>query len=197
MPRARSQLIHPQTTPYYHLVSRCVRRAFLCGKDHATGQSYEHRKDWIEQRLRLLSSIFAIDVCAYAVMSNHYHLVIHINLNESEAWSDDDIAQRWRMLFKGSRLLQRHANNETLDVQETEALNHQIKTLRHRLVSVSWFMKCLNESIARQANRRVTGNLIKVMVLISGDRSTFSYALRTACIGLSNRVKSSFGLKRV
>jgi hypothetical protein len=72
MTRARSQLISPETTPYYHCISRCVRRAFLCGEDSLTGKNYEHRKAWVIKRLRELAEVFAIDICAYAVMSNHY-----------------------------------------------------------------------------------------------------------------------------
>ena len=68
MPYPRHAQVSTQTTPYYHCVSRCVRRAFLCGWDRLTGRSYEHRKEWIVGRLRLLGEIFCIDVCAYAVM---------------------------------------------------------------------------------------------------------------------------------
>ena len=64
MPRPRAEQVSVADTPYYHVISRCVRRTFLCGEDHQTGRSYEHRRGWIEERIRLLSSVFAVDIAA-------------------------------------------------------------------------------------------------------------------------------------
>jgi len=76
MTSARRMLIDANTTPFYHVINRCVRRAFLCGEDKLTGRSYEHRRGWIVDKIKALSAIFCIDICAYAVMNNHYHLVL-------------------------------------------------------------------------------------------------------------------------
>ncbi|MFC4260058.1 transposase [Marinobacter lacisalsi] len=153
MPRPREQQISLADTPYYHVVSRCVRRTFLCGFDDQTGQSYEHRRHWIEQRIRLLSSIFTIDLCAYAVMSNHYHLVVKLAPEQAGNWNDDEVLARWTSLFKGPLLVQRYQAGEELHEAERRSVKQIIDVYRQRLTDLSWFMKCLNESIAREANR--------------------------------------------
>jgi len=86
MPIARKELVWLDATPYYHVVSRCVRRAFLCGVDSVTGRSYEHRKEWIVDRLTELSERFAVDHCSSAVMSNHTHLVLRLHTETGEGW---------------------------------------------------------------------------------------------------------------
>jgi hypothetical protein len=55
MTTARKRLISLADTAYYHCISRCVRRAYLCGQDKAAGQNYEHRRGWVEDKLLALS----------------------------------------------------------------------------------------------------------------------------------------------
>lgn len=152
MTRARKHLVCLHETPYYHVTSRCVRRAFLCGIDRQTGQSYEHRRAWIEDRIRVLSSLFGIELCAYAIMSNHYHLVVRINPDEPAGWSDDEVLNRWTALFRGPILVQRHLAGDPLATAELDTVRKVAALYRNRLGSLSWFMKCLNEPIARKAN---------------------------------------------
>jgi hypothetical protein len=159
MPRPRSTLVSLDATPYYHCTSRCVRRAFLCGEDRHSGRSFEHRRQWIEDRMLILAGTYAIDIAAYAVMSNHYHVVLHVDREQSLAWSDAEVIERWHRLFRGSLLSRRFSRGETLSRAEQHALDEVVAEWRQRLVSISWFMRCLNEPIAREANREdnVTG----------------------------------------
>ncbi|MCU7945704.1 MAG: hypothetical protein KZQ72_03515 [Candidatus Thiodiazotropha sp. (ex Cardiolucina cf. quadrata)] len=76
MPKPRKALVSLEATPYYHCVSRCVRRAFLCGNDSHTGKSFEHRREWIQQRLIELADIFAIDLGGYAIINIHKHQLV-------------------------------------------------------------------------------------------------------------------------
>lgn len=148
----RSCLVDASTTPYYHCIGRCVRRAFLCGHDPLSGRCFEHRRDWVRDKLAILADVFAIHVCAYAVMSNHYHLVLRLNPCEAEHWSLDDVLNRWCTLFSGPMLIQRYLADESLSPGEIARVVELADIYRQRLCSLSWFMKCLNESIARQAN---------------------------------------------
>ncbi len=153
MPRPRKALIAVEDTPYYHVVSRCVRRSFLCGVDHDTGENFEHRRAWIEQRIRLLASLFAIDICAYTIMRNHLHIVVKLQPTEAKDWSTHDVLLRWTSLHKGTLLVQRYLASNTLSAAELDTVHSCVDVYRERLTSLSWFMKCLNEPIARQANQ--------------------------------------------
>ena len=152
MTRARSELIDLSATSYYHCINRCVRRAFLCGKDHLTGKNYEHRKAWVVDRLTELTSVFAVEVCAYAVMSNHYHLVLRVNKEAAESWCEEEIIERWKKLFQLPLLVQRYTTDQTTSTAENEVAKGIIQTWRHRLMDISWYMRMLNEHLARKAN---------------------------------------------
>ncbi|WP_298773365.1 transposase [uncultured Shewanella sp.] len=153
MPTARKAIVSIEDTPYYHCISRCVRRAYLCGKDDYTGQSYEHRREWVEERILELGRVFAIDICAYAVMSNHLHLVLCVDIYEANAWSELEVVQRWHQLFNGTDITRKFIKGVSLDDVETILLSKSIAEYRGRLSDMSWFMRALNEPIARKANR--------------------------------------------
>ncbi|OHU88186.1 MULTISPECIES: transposase [Pseudoalteromonas] len=150
---ARKRQISLSDTRYYHCVSRCVRRAFLCGEDKFTGKSYEHRRGWVEDRLLFLAQVFCIDVCAYAVMSNHTHVVLYVDDKKAQRLNDRAVLLRWHKLFKGSILSHKYLQGERLDEGQRFFLNKEITEYRNRLSSISWFMRVLNEGIARAANR--------------------------------------------
>ena len=152
MTQARKRLVAVETTPYYHVIGRCVRRAFLCGEDTSTGQSYEHRRQWIVDRIGQLAELFAIDVLAYAIMSNHYHIVVRLKPEQAADWSNDEVTDRWAQLYGLPLLLAKLRSAECTEAEEAVALD-LLDRRRKRLSSLSWFMKCLNEFIARQANR--------------------------------------------
>lgn len=152
MTTARNTQISIVDTPYYHCMARCVRRAFLCGEDSFSGQSYEHRKQWIVDRILQLSAIFAIDVSAYAVMSNHYHVVLYIDRDTARDWSLKEVAERWKQLFKMPVLVDRYLHNEPMSTAERDKVSEIIEQWRERLQDISWYMRCLNEHIARLAN---------------------------------------------
>ena len=140
-------------TPYYHCVSRCVRRAYLCGTGD-DGRSFEHRRQWIEDKLLFLGSVFAIDICAFAVLSNHTHTVLHIDKNMALNWSADEVIERWHQLTKGNALSQRFIlDPNSMCAAELDVIHRCVDLWRERLMDISWLMRFLNESIARMANK--------------------------------------------
>lgn len=152
MPLARYRLVDTNTTPYYHCISRCVRRAFLCGVDRYSDKNFDHRKQWILDKIKFLSEVFAIEVCAYAIMSNHFHLVLYIDVEQNQSWSADEVLDRWLKIFKGPELARRSQLGDLLSPAEQASLSELIEQWRERMGDLSWYMRCLNESIARMAN---------------------------------------------
>ena len=155
MTLARSSLVSVETTPWYHCVSRCVRRSFLCGKDPDTGRDFSHRKKWIAERIKGLASVFCVKVAAYAVMSNHYHVVLYLDKEKAESLSDKEVLERWYALFQrpfaGRKFLE--LDGKGLSEPELMEVRKLVPVLRKRLYDLSWYMRCLNEYIARLANR--------------------------------------------
>ena len=154
MTTAQSLIVAEGVEAFYHCISRCVRRAFLCGRDDYTGHSFEHRKEWVRSRLQVLSEAFTIDICAFSVMSTHYHLVLRTRPDLVKALSDEEVARRWLSFFPKSKDSSGEAKPP--DKREIRILARDkgiIPELKRRLSSVSWFMSCLNEYIARRANR--------------------------------------------
>ena len=150
----RSKYVKDGQEGVYHCFSRCVRRAFLCGYDTVTNRDFSHRKEWLVDRLRHLAAIFAIEVCAYAVMENHYHTILRTRPDIVATWSDEEVATRWLTLFPQHRSI---GGTATLPTdEEIHILTNcpeRIAQLRKRLCSLSWFMGRLNEFIARAANK--------------------------------------------
>ena len=91
-----------------------MRRQYLCGFDAQTGRDFSHRRDWIRARSFELAEVFAIDVCAYAVMSNHCHLVLSVDQERALAWDDREVARPWMKLFGGMPLVRSFAAGEKI-----------------------------------------------------------------------------------
>ena len=156
----RSQYVQDGQEGVYHCFNRCVRRAFLCGTDPLTGRNFSHRKEWIVERLHFLASVFAIDVCGFAVLANHFHAIFHTLPSLVAGWSDCEVASRWLTLCpKRHRNMPLSLSPLEQDIRALVNCPHRIASLRQRLSSVSWFMAKLDEFVARAANKedRVKG----------------------------------------
>lgn len=145
MPQPRYTQIDIEAAADYHVISRCVRRAFLCGYDRATDRCFDHRKAWVVAKLAELLETFAIKLHSNSILSNHFHLVLRLESWRARAWGDDEVVARYARLFPRVAGRWPHLS--------AARQAHYVAVWRARLVDLSWFMRCLNESIARRANR--------------------------------------------
>ena len=152
MATPRHLLVDPANECDYHLVSRCVRRAFLCGVDEFTGRDCSHRRAWLVERMRQLSPCFAVDIYAYTVLDNHFHLVLRHDPLAHRDWTDEEVAWRW---FEAFPPTERGAVAEALKPERRELMlgdPKRVARARCTLGSMSHFMKHLKQPVARRAN---------------------------------------------
>ncbi len=125
-----------------------------------TGRNYDHRKGWLEARLEQLAGLFGIDVIGFAIMSNHFHLVLRSRPDVVRTWSDEEVARRWWMLCPQRK----SRDGEPLEPTRAEidaVVNDpdKLATIRRRRSDISWLMRMVAEPMARRANKEdeVTG----------------------------------------
>ncbi len=147
----RAMTVRSREPGFYHYISRCVRSAWLCGEDPVSGRNFNHRRDWIERRLVDLAQTFAVGLYAWAAMNNHTHGVLHVDPRLPHSWDDEEVAARWSRL---RHTLDGPADPEVATARKQILLKQpeRLAEIRDRLGSLSWFMRFLNESIARTAN---------------------------------------------
>ena len=139
----------PGRPVWIHVISRCVRKAYLCG---GRDGKWDHRRKWVEDRLEELAGVFAVEVAAYAVMSNHVHAVVRMSPEVACAWSAREVVERWLSVF--GKNADRMAVNGQRDPIITQLVQDAawVAERRSRLADLSWFMRAFKEPIARRAN---------------------------------------------
>jgi REP element-mobilizing transposase RayT len=145
---ARAHLVDVSLTRWYHCVTRCVRRAFLLGEGEFD------RKEWIDRRLQELAEIFAVSVGGFSVMDNHLHVLVRLDPDVAQGWSDEEVVRRWGRLFPPRDRSRQPIAVSKAWVQWRLQDAKWVATARQRLQSLSWFMKCLKEPLSRLANRQ-------------------------------------------
>ncbi len=145
MTRAHSSILSSCQPGFYHCVTRCVRRSWLCGVDPLAGVDDGARKAMLEARIMELGSIFALGIYSFAVMSNQVHVVLSVEPDAASQWGKEAVVDRWLRLFPA-----RQGDTRERELMLKSAI--AIETRRQRLTDISWFMRCLDEHAARRAN---------------------------------------------
>ena len=150
---ARADVFAPDEVAVVHVMNRVVRRCFLLGTDSLTGKNYDHRKGWIENLLKQFAAQFGIDLLGFAVMSNHFHLILRSRPDVVATWDDTEVARRWLMLCpirKDKNRLPEEPNEVELNSIRNDA--QKLETVRLRLSDITWWMRLLCQNVAMRAN---------------------------------------------
>jgi hypothetical protein len=149
----RGEIFDPSEIATVHVMNRVVRRCFLMGIDAVTGKDYGHRKDWFAAELERVAALFGIDCLNFAILSNHFHLILRSRPDVVATWDDREVARRWLTLCP----LRTHEDGSPHSPTEPE-LNSivtdedKLADLRLRLSNISWWMRLVCQRIAQRAN---------------------------------------------
>ena len=149
---ARAHLISEESPGHYHLISRCVRRARLCGVDPLSGKDYSYRRQAILDCIQSLVPCYAIEINAYAIMSNHFHIALYVDPQEPHRWSDQEVARRWVDAYPPRVVAQNLFLAKEAAVKQLELDPCTLKQRRKDLGSLSHLMKNLKGPLARKFN---------------------------------------------
>ena len=141
-------------------MARTNRRCFLLGDDLLTGKNFDHRKQWIEDKLQQLAASFGIDLLAFSCLSNHFHLVLRSRPDVVATWDDTEVARRWWSLCPQRKIKSKIEGDKSwVPAEPTEwdlnsIRNDPVKLaeVRSRLSDISWWMRLLCQTIALRAN---------------------------------------------
>lgn len=151
MTTARKNIVDTTVTRWYHCISRCVRAAFLMSEE--AGDEGVDRKQWIEDRLKLLAENFAVAVGGFAVMDNHLHVLCRLDPEDVKQWSDEEVVRRWINVYPPKTLNFDDAKAVANWITHESKKPGRMAQLRERLADLGWFMKSLKEPLSRLCNR--------------------------------------------
>ncbi len=151
---ARAEVFDPSEVAALHICARVVRRCYLLGIDPVTGKNHDHRKIWIEDQLKLLSANFGIDLFAFSILSNHFHLILRSRPDVVQTWDDSEVARRWLMLCPIRKKPDKSPEEPNeFELNSIRNDSDKLATIRTRLSDVAWWMRLLCQNIGTRANQ--------------------------------------------
>ena len=151
--RPRKEVFIPDEVNVYHCFNRTVRRSFLHGIDPLTGVDHSHRRKLFQARMISLSKTMMVDLLAYTILSNHWHIVARNRPDLVKRMSNREAAVRWLSMMhrKKSRANPTGRPSEA-EIKKLENNPEQLAEVRGRLSNISWFVRLMCQTVARQCN---------------------------------------------
>ncbi len=182
--KLRSEIFSPDEQAIVHCMNQCVRKLFLLGDDKATKKANRRRRRKFERELKKVSGGFAIDLLSYAIMENHFHLILRSRPDVLAQWSDAEVVKQWhklcRVVTDGKGKLVNNPDDQ--QVAKMLANTKKVAKWRARLSDISWYMKLLSERTSRwfNAEDKVPGHFWKgrfKSVLLMDERALMTCSM--------------------